>query len=249
VWLADFAGSGQNATENFEGGLNVDTTKTQRKKTIPTTGDRDRPAQGLQAYQQRVSREKRNLIMDVAIEAFLANGYDTTTMDSIGDRAGVSYATLYKHFPGKEILFSEAMDHLFHQLFARWKDHTVPPEVESGLREIGRAYNELVSDAKMIAAMRLVIAQVRSFPDMGLRLQRAKNLFSDVTDAWMAKRVEEGRLKIGDVPLARAEYIGMLGETLYFPRLMQSDHAISKDEVERVISSAVSTFLKRYRVD
>ncbi|MEX3810635.1 TetR family transcriptional regulator [Paraburkholderia sp. BR13439] len=29
-------------------------------------------------------------------------------MDSIGDGAGVSFATLYKHFPGKEILFSEA---------------------------------------------------------------------------------------------------------------------------------------------
>jgi TetR/AcrR family transcriptional regulator of autoinduction and epiphytic fitness len=168
-------------------------------------------------------------------------------MDSIGDRAGVSYATLYKHFPGKEILFSEAMDHLFHQLFARWKDHAVPSEVESGLREIARAYNELVSDTNMIAAVRLVIAQVRSFPDMGLRLQDAKSLFSDVTDAWLTKRVEEGLLKIADVQLARAEFIGMLGETLYFPRLMQIDLVISNDEVERVISSAVSTFLLRYR--
>jgi TetR/AcrR family transcriptional regulator of autoinduction and epiphytic fitness len=223
----------------------VGTTQTQRKGTIPATGDR--PAQGLQAYQQRVSREKRRLILEVAIEAFLANGYDAATMDSIGDRAGVSYATLYKHFPGKEILFSEAMDHLFHQLFARWKDHAVPPEVESGLREIARAYNELVSDTNMIAAMRLVIAQVRSFPDMGLRFQRAKNLFSDVTDAWLTKRVEEGRLKIADVQFARAEFIGMMGETLYFPRLMQFDLVISIDEVERIINSAVSTFLSRYQ--
>ena len=78
-------------------------------------------------------------------------------------------------------------------------------------------------------------------------LKRAKNLFSDVTDAWLAKRVEEGQLQIADVQLARAEFIGMLGETLYFPRLMQLDHAISSDEVESVISSAVSTFLMRYR--
>ncbi|MGF6446446.1 TetR/AcrR family transcriptional regulator [Paraburkholderia youngii] len=224
---------------------NVGTTQTQRKGTIATTGNR--PAQGLQAYQQRVSQEKRRLILEVAIGAFLANGYDTTTMDSIGDGAGVSYATLYKHFPGKEILFSEAMDHLFHQLFARWKDHTVPPEVETGLREIARAYNELVSDPNMIAAMRLVIAQVQCFPDIGLRLQRAKDLFSDVTDAWLTKRVEEGWLAIGDVQLARAEFIGMLGESLYFPRLMQIDYAIPNDDVERIIGSAVSTFLSRYR--
>jgi TetR/AcrR family transcriptional regulator of autoinduction and epiphytic fitness len=216
------------------------------KKTPHSRAENHAP-EGVQGYQQRVSREKRALILEVAIASFLENGYDTATMDSIGDRAAVSYATLYKHFPGKEILFSEAMDHLFHQLFARWKDHAVPPEVESGLREIARAYNELVSEPNMIAAMRLVIAQVRSFPDMGLRLQRAKDLFSDVTDAWLAKRVEEGCLKIADVRLARAEFIGMLGETLYFPRLMQIDHAISDEDVERIIGSAVSTFLMRYR--
>ncbi|MGF6852661.1 TetR/AcrR family transcriptional regulator C-terminal domain-containing protein [Paraburkholderia sp. CI3] len=149
---------------------------------LASTGDR--PAQGLQAYQQRVSQEKRRPTLEVAIEAFLANGYDTA------------------------------------------------PEVESGTRETALAYNELVSDANMIAAMRLVIAQVRSFPDMGLRFQRAKDLFSDVTDAWLTKRVEEGRLESGNVQLARAEFIGMLGETLYFPRLMQIDYAIPNDDVE-----------------
>ncbi|MGF6637891.1 TetR/AcrR family transcriptional regulator of autoinduction and epiphytic fitness [Paraburkholderia sp. MM5496-R1] len=229
----------------YLGGLHAEMTQAQRKKTVPATGDR--PTDGLLAYQQRVSREKRKLILEVAIETFLANGYEAATMDSIGDRAAVSYATLYKHFPGKEDLFSQALDHLMHQQFARWKDHTVPVEVESGLREIGRAYNELVSDSTLIAALRLVIAQVRNFPDIGVLFQRAKNLFSDVTDVWLTNRVEEGGLQIADVQLARAEFIGMLGETLFFPRLLQIDYAISDDQVEKIIGSAVSTFLMRYR--
>lgn len=199
-------------------------------------------------YQQSVSREKRKLILEVAIQTFLEKGYDVATMDSIGDRASVSYATLYKHFPSKEALFSEAVDHLIHQLFSRWKDHVVPAEVEQGLREIGRAYCELVSDDNLIATMQLVIAQVRSFPDIGSRFQRGKHLFSDITDAWLQRRVDEGELRIADVQLARAEFIGMLGETLFYPRLTQIDYAVSDGRAEGIIDSAVSTFLTRYRI-
>ncbi|EEA03088.1 transcriptional regulator, TetR family [Burkholderia sp. H160] len=220
--------------------------KAGRKKPLSKTENRF--AEGVQGYQQRVSQEKRRLILEVAIATFLQNGYDAATMDSIGDRAAVSYATLYKHFPSKEILFSEAVDHLTHQLFSRWKDHVVPAEVESGLREIGRAYSELVSDASLIAAMRLVIAQVQRFPDIGSRFQRAKQLFSDITDNWMQMRVDERELRIADVQLARAEFIGMLGETLFYPRLTQIDYAISDDQAARIIDSAVATFLMRYRV-
>jgi TetR/AcrR family transcriptional regulator of autoinduction and epiphytic fitness len=217
----------------------------QRKKLAPGTGNRS--AEGVRTYQQSVSREKRRLILEVAIQTFLEKGYEAATMDSIGDRAAVSYATLYKHFPGKETLFSEAVDHLIHQLFSRWKDHVVPTEVEPGLREIGRAFCELVSDASLIAAMRLVIAQMRNFPDVGTRFQLAKHLFSDITDAWLQRRVDEGALCIADVQLARAEFIGMLGETLFYPRLMQPDYALSDDQSGRIIDSAVTTFLMRYR--
>jgi TetR/AcrR family transcriptional regulator, regulator of autoinduction and epiphytic fitness len=207
----------------------------------------DPPSGSAEGYQQRVSREKRKLILDVAIAMFLENGYEAATMDAIGDRASVSYATLYKHFPSKDVLFSEAVDHLIHQLFSRWKDHVVPADLEAGLREIGRAYYELVSDTNLIAAMRMVIAQVRKFPDIGMRFQSAKQLFSDVTDAWLRKHVEAGRLQIGDVQLARAEFIGMLGETLFYPQLALVDYAIPDVQVADVIDSAVSTFLARYR--
>ncbi|WP_233887890.1 TetR/AcrR family transcriptional regulator [Paraburkholderia flagellata] len=220
--------------------------KAGRKKPLSRTENRS--TDGVEGYQQRVSREKRKLILEVAITTFLQSGYDAATMDSIGDRAAVSYATLYKHFPSKETLFVEAVDHLIHELFSRWKDHPVPPEVEPGLREIGRAYCELVSDTRLIATMRLIIGEVRTFPDMGSRFQLAKHLFSDITDAWLQKRIDEGKLRIAAVPLARAEFIGMLGETLFYPRLTQIDYAISDEQAEKIVESAVSTFLGRYRV-
>jgi TetR/AcrR family transcriptional regulator of autoinduction and epiphytic fitness len=83
---------------------------------------------------------------------------------------------------------------------------------------------------------------------VGARFQLAKHLFSDITDAWLQRRVDDGELRVADVHLARAEFIGMLGETVFYPRLMQTDYALSDDQVERIVESAVSTFLARYRV-
>jgi TetR/AcrR family transcriptional regulator of autoinduction and epiphytic fitness len=198
-------------------------------------------------YQQRVSAEKSSTILEVAIEMFLETGYEASRMDAIGDRAGVSYATLYKHFASKDVLFIEAVDYLIHQLFSRWKEHAVPNDVEAGLYEIGRAFYELVSDARLVATMRVVIAQVRNHPDVGRRFQQAKHLFSDVTDNWISKRVEEGALRTDNVQLARTEFIGMLSEVFFYPRLTVVDYSISDAQVAKVLDSAVSTFVARYR--
>lgn len=220
-------------------------TQTKRRSTAGARADQP---DGVLQYQQRVSAEKRSTILEVAIEMFLENGYESSRMDAIGDRAGVSYATLYKHFPSKDLLFIEAVDHLIHQLFSRWREHVMPSDVEAGLYAIGQALYELVSDARLVATMRMVIAQVRNLPDVGRRFQQAKHLFSDVTDNWISKRVEEGVLSIDNVQLARTEFIGMLSEAFFYPRLTVVDYSISDAQVTEVLDSAVSTFIARYRL-
>lgn len=54
---------------------------------------------------QRLTDRKRAAIVDAAIEAFLASGYDATSMDRIAAHAGVSKRTVYNHFPSKDALF------------------------------------------------------------------------------------------------------------------------------------------------
>jgi AcrR family transcriptional regulator len=46
----------------------------------------------------------RERIVDVALELFIDQGYDVTTMEQIAQRAEIGSTTLYRYFPGKDLL-------------------------------------------------------------------------------------------------------------------------------------------------
>jgi len=59
---------------------------------------------------KRVERSKRRqLILDAAREAFLASGFNGARPRDIADRAEITEALLYRHFPSKQALFEEAI--------------------------------------------------------------------------------------------------------------------------------------------
>src|SRR5260370_5634147 len=55
---------------------------------------------------------KAETILAAAERAFLASGFGAVTMDAIAREAGVSKATVYAHFIGKEALFGAVIPHV-----------------------------------------------------------------------------------------------------------------------------------------
>lgn len=60
-----------------------------------------------QSQFQDIREEKRNLIMDVALEQFANNGYHATTVNKIARQAGISKGLMYNYFESKEELLAE----------------------------------------------------------------------------------------------------------------------------------------------
>lgn len=54
--------------------------------------------------------ERRRQLLDVALEAFAANGFHVTSMDNIAEAAGVTKPVLYQHFRSKRALYIELLD-------------------------------------------------------------------------------------------------------------------------------------------
>jgi AcrR family transcriptional regulator len=50
--------------------------------------------------------DRRQAILDAALDCFDALGWQKTTMADVRDRAGASTGSVYHHFPGKEELFA-----------------------------------------------------------------------------------------------------------------------------------------------
>src|SRR4051794_14229387 len=53
---------------------------------------------------------RRRQLLDVALEAFAANGFHRTSMEDIADAAGVTKPVLYQHFGSKRELYLELLD-------------------------------------------------------------------------------------------------------------------------------------------
>ena len=52
----------------------------------------------------------RQQIVDVALDLFIEQGYDATTMEQIAERAEVGNTTLYRYFPSKDLLILDPLN-------------------------------------------------------------------------------------------------------------------------------------------
>jgi len=68
------------------------------------------PAKTELGRRERKKAATRQAIADAAMELFLERGYDAVTIKQIADRADVSLATVYAHFPQKEALVFDEDD-------------------------------------------------------------------------------------------------------------------------------------------
>jgi TetR/AcrR family transcriptional regulator of autoinduction and epiphytic fitness len=191
--------------------------------------------------------QKREQILTAAVQSFLDSGYASSRMDAIGDLAGVSYATLYKHFRSKEELFEAAVEYVLGGLYAQWKMHPPPADVREGLTSIAEGFAFVAADARLQSITRAVLAQVKDFPHLSKKLWvDARAPFVARTDAWLAERVREGTLAIDNIERARQQFTSVLADSFFWPRMFMLTEGPSRKKSAELIESAVDLFLARY---
>src|SRR6185369_12570666 len=91
--------------------------------------------------------ERREGILDVARDCFLAEGYAATSMSTIAAKVGGSKGTLYNYFKNKEELFAAMMQRQCGELAETLFD--VPPTaggMEARLKHFARNFLERLMD-------------------------------------------------------------------------------------------------------
>src|ERR1700743_120947 len=69
--------------------------------------------------------ERREAIIEAAMEEFIARGFAATRLDDIAKRGGVAKGTIYLHFKDKESMFEELVRIVIVPVVARLS--TLPP--------------------------------------------------------------------------------------------------------------------------
>ena len=111
--------------------------------------------------------ERREAIIEAALDEFIARGYAATRLDDVAKRAGVAKGTIYLHFKDKEALFQELIRTALVPLISRL---AAPPpagaSVRAALEGFARTFAQEVVTTRRGDIVRLIVAEGPRFPSV-----------------------------------------------------------------------------------
>jgi AcrR family transcriptional regulator len=188
---------------------------------------------------------KRAAIEKAAASVFLRDGFAGASMDAIAREAGVSKATLYSHFQGKDDLFGAIVRNNCQQMLV-----DIESSVAAGLgpRElllaVGVKFLKKMMSDEVMAVYRILVSEAPRFPALGRAVQNAgpgpschglADYFRDQTG--------KGALAVGDAEVAADQFFGAVLGGIHFRRLICVDKPASQAEIKLRVETAVDAFL------
>src|SRR5450631_44264 len=109
--------------------------------------------------------ERREAIIEAALDEFIARGYAATRLDDVAKRAGVAKGTIYLHFKDKETMFEELIRTALVPLVGRL--HAPPPiggSVRDAVEGFATTFIQEVAATRRGDIVRLIVAEGPRFP-------------------------------------------------------------------------------------
>lgn len=197
----------------------------------------------------QLSDAKRDAIVEAASRMFLAEGYSAVSMDAIALAAPVSKPTLYNYFPGKQALFLAVVERDCARLAAA-VDSAVADEGElrTDLEAIARAYVDIVYAPECLALYRVIIAELRHFPELGrLTYDSGAIPIIDAISRYLRGVGSKGDVRFTKVKESTLLLIGLLTGDEFHRCLLGLTTTLSTRERGQLVKRAVECFLNAHR--
>jgi TetR/AcrR family transcriptional repressor of mexJK operon len=169
-------------------------------------------------------------------------------MDAIAREAGVSKATVYAHFAGKEELFGAVIGRECEQRFAGFSAGELDPgDVRASLTTLGRRFLDLLLSPDAIALHRLILGEVGRFPALGQVFWRAgpeRNLVQ--IEHFLRTAAAGGALDIADARLAAEQFVGLVRGETQLRHLLRLETTADQGKIRAIVTAAVDTFLRAF---
>lgn len=197
----------------------------------------------------KTENPKARLILDAALKLFCDKGYDVTSTDEIARAAGVSKATVYAHFKGKEALLRAVIEDRKNAFRAQMESPLAldPRDVVGALRQIAEKQAAILLTPCDFAFQHLVETQAARFPEIGRMFWEAgaARILAEVT-AVLQSAIEAGELTIPDPDLAAVQFISLVRGDVPFLRRLLPDLPV-EDKLRKQIEGALHLFLAAYK--
>ena len=206
----------------------------------------------MSAMRRAVGRDeaggKAEAVLAAAERAFLAAGFGAVSMDAIAREAGVSKATVYAHYGGKEELFGAVVAHLSRRRFHGFSVEALDPvTIEASLTTIAQRFLDLVLSPEAIALNRIIIAEVTRFPVLGEVFWAAGPERTRVQiEAFLRRAAEAGSLAVPDARLAAEQFTALARGEIHLRSLLRLEDPGDPAALQAAASGTVATFVRAF---
>jgi hypothetical protein len=100
----------------------------------------------------------------------------------------------------------------------------------------------------MVALFRIVIAEAPRFPDLAeAQFALGKAPFFNSVKGYIGDEHAAGTLDCDDPELAATQFLGMISNFAFWPRLLLMDWHPTDEDLHRTVAEAVRAIMARYR--
>jgi len=212
------------------------------------------PAMSSPEQAERSSDRRHRQIREAAISAFLASGYDGTTMEEIAARAGVSKQTVYKHFTDKQHLFADIVlsttDDMGALIGLIAKELPATTDLSRDLEHLAETFLVALMQPRVLRLRRLVISSADRFPEISSAwYEKGFERVLEALASSFGALADRHLLVVDDATAAAEHFVGLL---FWIPvnKAMftgDDDYAASHD-LAPVARSAARAFMNAYGV-
>ncbi|MEH2246581.1 TetR/AcrR family transcriptional regulator [Nostoc sp.] len=199
----------------------------------------------VKSVERDLSPEKTEAILQGAMQEFLEHGYAGARIDKIVARAGVSKATVYRHFADKEALFTA----LIQRMAVRtnfFQQQDFPPLQEEPIvflrRYATQMLDKIAQNSQELRFFRIIISESGRFPELGQAF--VQNIEKPNFDFLAQYFATHPKLQLADPEVAARTFIGTLLHFVIMRDLLHGRNIVPI-ECDRLIDSLVDLILNK----
>lgn len=191
---------------------------------------------------------KRDEILRVAGDLFIAQGFRRVSIDQIVEAVPISKPTLYAHFKDKSELFLAVIARRCERLMGEMKATIASGDTaEETLYSIGYRFLEMVLTKQSIQMHRILTAEIDAFPEVAKLFyhsgpQQMHRLLAD----YLILQHQQKKLRVPDPELAADMFLSMIKGYIHLKCLLGIAKNPSKKQMRERVEYAVDFFLKAH---
>lgn len=196
-----------------------------------------------------LTEERRQAIIQAALEVFQEQGYERTSMNEVARRVGGSKATLYNYFASKEELFAAVVRTFSTQFLAQAAAELVSDEsqtltLEEKLTRFGTSMLQVLTGSNPALQLYRIVVGEAGHSDIGTLFRESGIRESMETLARvMGEAVQKGELRDAEPMLLASQFTALVKAETDALLLKREIPLFSREQIGAMVTRAVRLFL------